>query len=307
MAYLRASYLHPLFGSDIYLKPEIGALSFIAGVAPAAIGMGVQVLGVLGVLAVVSGRASIRPALAAAAPFVSALIFMTVPIVLNPFGKNFTMMLPLYVVLWVGLLVFVGSLLSHWSERPLARTSMFVAMGFVSVIGMMGAAAAMAYSSDKALEAEIRSDRAALHALAESVVDSGASTILTPLTHTGIPAILIYEVTRVAEQKGIRVPRLLNTNWNPEGGAEARAVARQAMLDSFDAVIVVPGGPEKFYFLGTYQSHVYDLTEEVVTAPDTPFVLAAEIRAGPTTSPFVYFLAGPDEMTIRLYVKPKSG
>lgn len=302
MAYLRDSFLHPLFGSDAYLKPDIGTFEYIGSIAPAMIGFGAQILIGLSLLALVAGRASVVAALSASAPFFVASAIMTFPILVSPFGKNFTMMVPLYVTFWVGLMMFTGALVSSWKPTVARSASIWIAIGLFAALALTGTFAALREIRQDDTYAEVRHDRDTLHALAEAIVDSGAKTVLTPLAHTGIPAIFIFESTKVAEDRGVPVPRLLNTNWNVAGGEEARLAAREN-LKSFEAIVVVPGGPEKFFFLGSYQSHVYSLTEELVEAADSPFILRNEFEVGPTTSPFVYFLAGPQKMKIRLYVR----
>lgn len=301
-AYLRDSFLHPLFGSDAFLKPEVGTFEYIVGFAPTMVGFGAQVLLVMSILAILFGRANIMAGLRAAAPFFVAVGVMMLPIFLSPFGKNFTMTLPLYTTLWAGLMVFTGVLIASWKRDAAQPVVVWVAVGLFGALALSGALAAIQANKNNPTVAEIRHDRETLRDIAEAIVESGAKTVLTPLAHTGIPAIIIFEATKVADARDLPVARIFNTNWNVAGGEDARQAGREHM-NSFDAVLVVPGGPEKFYFLGPYQSHVYALTEEVVDAADSPFVLKNEFRVGPTSSPYVYFLAGPQEMVIRLYVR----
>ena len=99
---------------------------------------------------------------------------------------------------------------------------------------------------------------------------------------------------------------VLSLYWNPnsldrDGAGESQA---QDQILSSDAVLVIPGGPQTFPFLGDYLAHVYELTERIVSSSDSPFVLAREFSLGPTTATWLYFPARDHKMLIRLYIKP---
>ena len=160
--------------------------------------------------------------------------------------------------------------------------------------------------NDRSEVEDITRDREILYGLAQKIVSSKAKTVVAPNTATGIPTIISFEVGKIVRRSGDGMPVLFWVYWNPNslGGNEVgQSQARDQILSS-DAVLVIPGGPKTFPFLGDHLAHVYELTESILSSSDSPFMLASEFSLGPTTATWLYFPARDHKMLIRLYIKP---
>ena len=308
VAYILSSYSHPLHNSDLYQQPLLGVRFYLYAGADV-IGFSVYLVVVVALAGLIFGGAKINWALKAALPFLAAATVMAIPVMLNPAGKNFPNGLPVYVSLWVAIIVFCGSIL--FSARRLRIISFLVTLACILSFGLVAAGVhAMAGTmNDKSEVEDVRRDREILYELAQSIVSSKARSVITPNGATGIDANISFEVRKIIRRSGDRMPNVfsvLSLYWNPnsldrDGAGESQA---QDQILSSDAVLVIPGGPQTFPFLADYLAHVYELTERIVSSSDSPFVLAREFSLGPTTATWLYFPARDHKMLIRLYIKP---
>ena len=303
VSYIMSSYSHPLHNSNEYQQPLLGIWYYFY-VGADAIGFSSHIVLGVALVGLIFGGAKINLALKAALPFLAAATVMAIPVTLNPFGKNFPNALPVFVLLWVAIIMFCGCILSR--SRPSRIISFLVTFSCILPIALAAAGTLTIINSihNKSEAQDVTRDREFLDELSSEIVRSKAMTIVTPIASTGLPMIFSFEIKKIVTRTGGVEPQLFSIFWNPNSvdGDAKRARARDALLSS-DAVLVIPGGPKAFPFLSDYQEPMYEITNNIVSAPDSPFVLEREFSLGPTTAKWLYFPAGNRKMLVQLYVK----
>jgi hypothetical protein len=303
--YILSSYSHPLHDSDQYQQPLLGLWFYFYAGADVIGFSGYVVLGVaFAGLVFCGGKISL--ALKSALPFFAAAVVMAVPVMSNPFGKNFPNALPIFVSLWITIIVFCGCIL--FTARPSRFISFLVTLSCSLSLALVAAGVVAVADTihNKSEMDDVRRDRETLHNLAQEIIDRRVKSVVTPNTGSGMPSIIFFEVRKLVMRSGKVMPNIFYVYWNPntlDGNDAGQSQVRNQILSS-DAVLVIPGGPKTFPFLGDHLAHVYELTESIVSSSDSPFVLAREFSLGPTTATWLYFPAGDHKMLIRLYIKP---
>ncbi len=295
-------YIHssnPLKNSPGYQRPDLGVWFFVE-LAPSALGLGVQIALAFVIVTYALNGNKIKDALVAVAPALSASLVMALPVVTNPYGKNFSMILPIFVIIWLSLAILVGKSFPLL-RKQLGQWVVPIWLAPFTVIAVLGVWAHYRTLSDRSGHAALAADRAALSEVATALLSVHPHSVISPLTNTGFPAILSYELTRKARGLDIAVPRVFNVYWD-EHNLRSELQNRQ-IIRSSDAVVWIPGGPERFPFLGEYQSHAYRIVGEVLMGKDSPFRLIASIDIGPESLATAYFDNHDQAMRVEVYAK----
>ncbi len=296
------SYLHwmnPLQNSAAYQRPDLG-IWFFAELAPAAFGLCAQLAILLIIFVYLPKPGGLTKVLTPISGILSASTIMALPVVLNRYGKNFSMILPVFVMIWLAILVLTarGFALLNSRQNRWVMPIWLAPFAAVTALGVWAHARTLPTASEVAA---LTADRAALADVSSTILSLGAHNVLSPNTYTGFPTILSYELTRQARPRGLAVPGVFNVYWDKDN-TEAEHINRGVIL-SADAVVWVPGGPERFPFLGEFQSHVYSVVDKILTGENSAFKLVKTIDIAPEGLVTVYFQNNDRPMKVQVYAR----